>query len=254
MNPIDRPLPYRLIVRIVKRFTPHYTLLGTENLPEGPCIIVGNHAHAYGPIAAELYIPGPHYTWCAGEMMTRETVAEYAYRDFWSGKPAAVRPVYRLLSRLIPPLAVYIFGNAHTIAVHRDLRLITTFRQSAARLREGCRIVIFPECYAPHNNIVNGFQDRFVDLARCCVKAGLPAPVFVPMYLAPRLGVMSFGRPVRYDPDAAPDEERRRICGELMDGITACAAALPRHVVIPYDNSIPKRLYPKSLPVRVSEK
>ena len=45
-------------------------------------------------------------------------------------------------------------------------------------------------------------------------------------------------------------ELRARICAGLMDRITAMAAALPPHTVVPYRN-IPKRDYPKNTPIEV---
>ena len=63
---------YRVIRWLVWLFSPKYQLEGTENLPDEPCVIVGNHSHMYGPIEGELYTPGKHYVWCAGEMMNRE--------------------------------------------------------------------------------------------------------------------------------------------------------------------------------------
>ena len=51
----DDPVLYRLIRWIVKRVFPKYELTGTENLPDEPCVIVGNHAQAFGVVAAELY-------------------------------------------------------------------------------------------------------------------------------------------------------------------------------------------------------
>ncbi len=236
---------YRVIRRLVRRFSPKYRIVGSENLPAEPCVIVGNHCQMYGPIAAELYTPGRHAVWCAGEMMHREEVAAYAYRDFWSGKPKAVRWFYRLLSRLIGPLAELIFTNAHTVAVYHDARVIAAFRESIDLLEAGSRIVIFPEHYEEHNRIVHDFQDRFVDLARYYYKKTGRELDFVPMYLAPRLGTMFYGRPVRFDANAPIREERRRICGALMDAITEIAVAQPEHTVIPYPN-IPKRQYPKN--------
>ena len=81
---------YRVIRWLVWLFSPKYRLEGTENLPQEPCVIVGNHSHMYGPIAGELYTPGKHYVWCAGEMMHREEVAAYAYQDFWSDRKSVV--------------------------------------------------------------------------------------------------------------------------------------------------------------------
>ena len=110
-------------------------LKGTENLPEEPCVIVGNHSHMYGPIAGELYTPGKHQVWCAGEMMHWNEVHDYAYRDFWSDKPLPW--FFRFLSYLITPLAVCLFNNAHTVAVYHDTRLISTFRESMLKGLKG---------------------------------------------------------------------------------------------------------------------
>ena len=110
-------LLYKIIRWFVWLFSPKYRLEGAEKLPEEPCIIVGNHSHMYGPIAGEFYTPGKHYIWCAGQMMNRKEVAAYAYQDFWSRKPKAVRWLFKLASHLIVPLAMLVFGGAHTIPV-----------------------------------------------------------------------------------------------------------------------------------------
>ena len=99
-----------------------------ENLPDEPCAIIGNHTQLHGPIACELYFPDNYYTWCAGQMMKLKEVPEYAYTDFWSQKPKIIRPLFKLVSYIIPPLSVLIFNNARTIAVYRDNRILSTFR------------------------------------------------------------------------------------------------------------------------------
>ena len=237
---------YRVIRWLVWLFSPKYRLVGTENLPADPCVFAGNHSQMYGPIAAELYTPGPHYVWCVGEMMHADEVADYAYRDFWSMKPPWIRWFYRLLSRLIPPLSVLIFTSAHTIPVYHDARVLTTFRESVARLREGASLVIFPEHYTEHNHIVHDFQERFVDVARFYHKKTGKELSFVPMYTAPRLKMICYGRPIAFHADAPIAEERTRICRALMDAVTELAEALPEHTVVPYPN-VSKREYPKNI-------
>ena len=241
---------YRVIRWLVRVFSPKYTIVGRENLPADACIIVGNHSQMYGPIAGELYTPGKHDIWCAGEMMKKEEVAEYAYRDFWSYKPKAVRPFYKLLSRLVGPLAELIFTNAHTIAVYHDARLLTTFRETIEHLQDGRSIVIFPEHYVRHNNIIHDFQDKFIDLARVYYKRTGKALDFVPMYLSPRLKTITYGKPIRFSPETPIAQERARVCGGLMDAITEMATSMPLHTVVPYDN-IAKKQYPKNLPLEV---
>lgn len=242
---------YRVIKWLVWLFYPKMKVFGTENLPDGPCIVVGNHTQMNGPIACELYCPGNHYTWCAGEMMHWKEVQPYAFRDFWSQKPKAVQWWFKFLSYLIVPLSVCVFNNARCIGVYHDARIMSTFKETIAKLQEGARIVIFPEHDVPHNHIVYDFQDRFIDLARMYhKKSGAELP-FVPLYVAPGLKGLYFGKPVYFDSSAPLDEERRRICERLMADITDIACALPEHTVVPYRN-IPKQLYPKNTDHEVS--
>ena len=244
---------FRIICGLVRLFYPAPTLEGLENLPDGACVIAGNHAQMNGPIIAELYLPGDRAIWCSAEMMHFREVPDYAFRDFWSKKPPSVRWFYRLLSFLIAPLAVCLFNNAHCIGVYRDMRIMSTMRESVRRLAEGARVVIFPEHEVVHNAIVYEFQDRFIDLARFYHHQTGQALSFVPMYVAPALKKAVFGPPIRYDPDAAPDAERRRICGALMDAVTEIARAQPRHRVVPYPN-LPKSAYPCNKPDKETEK
>lgn len=239
---------YKIIKGLVRLIYPKTDMAGTEHLPKEASIIVGNHAQMNGPIVSELYIPGRHYTWCAGEMMELSEVPDYAYTDFWSGKPKGIRWFYRLLSYLIAPLSVCIFNNANTIPVYHDTRVVTTFRTSIKALTEGDSIVIFPEHAVGYNNILCGFQDKFIELARMYYRKTGKELSFVPVYIAPALRTAYFGEPVRYRAEADRNEERKRICGELMDSITALAAGLPPHRVVPYLN-ISKKDYPMNTPV-----
>lgn len=241
---------YRLIRWFVRLFSPKFQVIGAERLPDGPCVIVGNHSQMYGPIAGELYTPGKHYIWCAGEMMHPKEVPAYAFADFWSGKPKAFHWFFKLLSHMIVPLSVCIFTNAHTIPVYHDARLRSTFRESITKLQEGSTIVIFPEQHIKHNNIVCDFQDKFIDLARFYYKKTGEELSFVPMYLTPRRKEMIFGEPVRFHAGVPIAEERRRICDTLMDRITQIAVALPEHTIVPYPN-MPKKDYPKNIPLEV---
>lgn len=242
---------YRLIRAGVRLFYPKMELVGTENLPAEPVIVVGNHAQMHGPIAGELFYPGAKAIWCAGEMMRCRDVPAYAYQDFWSRKPKATRWFYKLLSYLIAPLSACIFTCADTIAVYHDARLLSTYRKSIAALRSGASLLIFPEHDAPHNHIVCEFQDKFVDTARFYYKKTGREVSFVPMYVAPKLKKLIFGKPIRFCAANPIEAERARICKYLMEEITAIACAQPPHTVVPYLN-VPKKQYPRNLPCEVS--
>lgn len=232
---------------LVKLFYPKITVEGQENLPDEPCILVGNHTQMNGPICGELYLPMKSVTWCAWQMMHMKEVPAYAYRDFWSQKPKYLRWFYKLLSYIIAPLSACIFNNASTIPVYHDARLLSTFRSTVDALQNGTSVLIFPECYTPHNHIVNAFQDKFVDVAKLYYKRTGKAIHFVPLYIAPYLKKMYIGKPVQFNPAAPIEEERKRICEYAADEITATAVSLPLHTVVPYAN-LPKKAYKTNIP------
>lgn len=246
-------LLYKAIEALVRLFYPKMEVVGTENLPDEPAIIVGNHTQMNGPIACELYFPGDRYTWCAGQMMHLKEVPGYAYRDFWSKKPKGIRWFYKILSYLIAPLSVCVFNNAKTIAVYRDSRIISTFRDTVEKLQEGSSIIIFPEHDEDYNNILCQFQDKFIDVARIYYKKTGTELSFVPLYIAPYLKKMYIGKPIRFCSSAPIKEERERICNYLMEEITKIACSLPQHTVVPYRN-VPKKLYPSNIPDEVLKK
>lgn len=239
--------PFKVIKALVKLFFPQMEVVGRENLPGDPCIIVANHTQMNGPIASELYFPGDHYIWCAGQMMHLKDVPAYAFQDFWSQKPRWTHPFYKILSYLIAPLSVCVFNNAHTIGVYHDTRIISTFKNTINTLCEGANVVIFPEHDVKHNHIVYDFQDKFIDIARLYHKKTGKELAFVPMYIAPKLRQMHIGTPIRFQADEPMDIQRRRICTYLMGSITQIACGLPEHTVVPYRN-IPRKDYPSNLP------
>lgn len=113
----EKPILFRIIKRLVRLFYGKTEIIGWENLPEHNTVIVANHAQMNGPLVGELYLPENCYTWCAGQMMNRKEVPEYAFTDFWSQKPKWTHPFYKLLSHVIAPLADYLFNHARTIPV-----------------------------------------------------------------------------------------------------------------------------------------
>jgi hypothetical protein len=239
---------FRIIKGLVRLIYPKIRAVGVENLPDEPVIIVGNHCQMNGPIVGELYVPGEPYIWCAGEMMHRADVPEYAFRDFWSQKPKWTHPMYRLLAHIITPFSVCVFNNARTIGVYRDQRVMTTFRETVSMLKEGRNILIFPERNERDNNILYKFDENFVDVARLYYKKTGEKLTFVPMYIAPYLKESYIGEGIEYNPENDPAEERSRICSYISAAITKTARELPEHTVVPYRN-IGRRHYLKNTDV-----
>lgn len=131
-----------------------------------------------------MYFPKNKSIWTMGQMLNKKEVPAYAFEDFWSRKPRWTHWFYKILSHMIAPIAAYIFNNADTIAVYKDTRIITTFKQSIKKLNVGNNIVIFPENRVEFNEIINKFQDKFIDVAKLYYKKYNKELYFVPMYYA----------------------------------------------------------------------
>lgn len=235
-------LLFKIIKKTIRLFYGKMKIEGKENLPKENAIIVANHSQLNGPIAGELFMPDNCYIWCAGQMMDFKEVPRYAFSDFWSQKPKWTHPFYKVLSYLIAPFAVCIFNNARTIAVHRDMRIMSTFKESIKMLKNHCNILIFPEKDEKHNNILYQFQENFVDVAKLYHKKTGIELTFVPLYIAPKLKTMYIGKGICFNSENSIEEERTRICAYLSEEITKIARDLPEHTVVPYRN-IPKKYY-----------
>ena len=233
---------FKFCAIFVKMFCKRSEFIGIENLPEEPCIFAGNHAQMFGPINAELYFPTKKLIWCDGPMMNRKEFPQYAYSNFWGGKPNFFQ---KILAPLLAPLITYIFRTADALPVYRDMRIMQTYKQSTEALKDGANIVILPECPEEHNEIVNKFNEYFIDVARFYYKHEGKELSFVPMYYCVELKKTLIGKPIKFDAGKSIENERKRICEYLMNEITSLAKSLPVHKVIPF-NSVNKKYYKNS--------
>lgn len=231
-----KPILFKIIRFIVKIFYKKREFIGVENLPEEPSLIISNHAQIHGPLTCEIDFPTFKYVWCIGQMMNIKEVPSYAYQDFWSNKPKYIRWFFKICSYLMAPLASYIFTHADTIGVYKDVRVISTFKETVKKLEDGANIVIFPENPTKYNDIVNDFQEHFIDVARLYYKKTNKEISFIPMYIAAKLKKVAIGKPIKYNHELNIDEQRKIICEYLKEEITNLAKSLPVHNVVPYNN------------------
>lgn len=241
-NPNKKPLTYRIIRGTINFFFHKRTFLKKSNLPKEPCIIVTNHSQMYGPICCELYLDDPKTIWCISQMLDKKEVRDYAYNDFWSEKPKYIRWYFKMISKLFGPLLYHLMYYSNTLPVYKDNRIMATFKESIKKLNEGHNIIIFPESRNPFNEIINDFQENFVDLAKLYYRRYNKELYFVPMYNAVNLKKMVYGTPIKYDPNIDLEEQKHLICNHLKQEITTLAKELPLHKVVPYDN-LPRRKY-----------
>lgn len=233
---------FKTVRFLVRLFYGKAEIIGLENIPANDAVIVANHSQMNGPIMGELFMPKNCYIWCAGQMMDLKEVPHYAFKDFWSQKPRWTHPFFKLLSYIIAPLSSAVFNNARTIAVYRDKRVISTFKQSVSFLSEGKNLLIFPEKDEKYNNIIYALEENFIDIARLYFKKTKRELTFVPMYIAPNLKKAFVGEGIKFKAKSDGEAERHRICKLLAESITNIGQSLDEHIVVPYRN-IPKKYY-----------
>ena len=233
---------FRFIAFWVRCFYRRCEFIGVENIPNEPCVFVGNHSHMHTPVMAECYFLVKKLTWCDAPMFDKKAFKEYAYRVFWGGKP---KWFHKIIAWVLAPLVAYIFKNADALPVYRDMRIVKTYKASVDCFLQGNSVLILPERPEEHNEILNKFNEYFVDVARFYYKSSNKELLFAPMYYAPKLKKTIFGNAIRFNGSASIEEERQRICTYLIEEITRIAKELPVHTVIPY-NTMPKKQYKKS--------
>lgn len=241
-----KPWFFRFAVKIIKLFYRKRKYIGIENLPEEPCIIIGNHSQIHGPLTTEIYYPRKKAIWCTWEMRELKEVPKYAQTIFWPNKRKGTRWFYKLLSYIIAPIASYALSRADTLPVYRDKRLIVTLKKSLTALNNGEDVVIFPETDDGYNNIINELQEGFLQVAKFYYSKYKKELNIVPMYNAATLKTVIFGKPIKFDSTKPVEEQNTKVLNYLKEELTKIALSLPRHKVIPFLNRCSKKDYPYS--------
>ena len=222
-----------------------YKFVGLENIPDEPSLIISNHSQTYGPVVSQTRFPFTVYTWCTGEMLDKKEIPDYAMKDFWANCSKFKRGACLVFIKMISPMVAHVFNGLNAVGVYKDARIMVTFKHTVELLKQGEHVIIFPEKHSHYNNVINDFQDKFIDVARLYYKSTGKAVKFVPTYIAPRLKTVVFGKPISYSADTDVNVVREEISNYLKEEITNLALELPSHKVVPYEN-LPKKQYPYS--------
>lgn len=236
---------FKLVYLIAKLRVGKYKFVGLDNIPDEPSLIISNHAQTYGPVVSQTRYPFKVHAWCTGEMLNKKEIPEYAMKDFWASRSKFKRGVCRIFIKIIAPFVAHEFNGLNAIGVYKDARIMVTFKHTVELLKQGEHIIIFPEKHSPYNNVINDFQDKFIDVARLYYKTTGKEVNFVPTYIAPRLKTVVFGRPIAFNAKIDVNVLREEIGKYLKEEITNLALELPLHRVVPYEN-LPKKKYPYS--------
>lgn len=203
-----------------------YRCLGSENIPaNGPAIFVANHLGSTGPIQMILSVPVRLYPWVIAEMVDHQRAPQYLYDDF-------IHPAWHLqgqfgmlTSNLISKVSVRLLRGLKSVSVDRNRGCtVSPFRRSLALLREGKKVLVFPEdAKQPVNpeTSLHPFLCGFILLGSLYFQqVGAPLP-FLPAAVSPKRRTVSIGAPIFFQ-DNHPHKrsEIYRVCKALETEIS----------------------------------
>lgn len=213
---------FNVLSRIAYPFLPVKKAEYAEPVGEEPVIFLANHLGAVGPMYMSITFPLRDNVaiWCNEGMMEESMTVEYVRHDWWWKPESKLAPFY---SATIPYIAKAIvpkvLRSAPTIAVCRDVRIMTTMRKSLAALKEGKHIVIFPELPDGHNSHAEELQMGWLNLVTMYKRATGKDVKMVPVHIDEANKVFRVGKGIMADPDVPLKEQESRIERYLAAGL-----------------------------------
>ena len=202
--------------------TRRYRTEWAEPFAGEPCVFIGNHAGAFGPLEMTTKFPtwDRQCLWCNEGIMNRKTCPDYIRHDYWWPEDSRLAGLW---SAVLPPVVACILPpilrSAPMIPVFHDMRITRTFRESVQRMAEGKHIVIFPEQ-------ADGYQSHKEELSMgwltlcpmAAARLGKPIRIY-PVHVDYHAHVFRVAPPVVYDTSRTPEEQSAEIEAALIRGI-----------------------------------
>lgn len=190
-------------------------LVGAENLPkDGPIVYVANHALALGPIAVAASLPVRLYPWAVADMLDWDRAAAYLKKDFIEPQLQIPPPLSLFAARALSQISVRLLRSAGCIPVWHGERLLETYRISLNYLTQGRNLLIFPEDPSQPRDEQCGmspFMKGFARLGELYFERTQKVLQFYPMAVHPVLRQVKLGKPITFNPNNNPANERTRI-------------------------------------------
>ncbi|MBN1777123.1 MAG: hypothetical protein JW811_03290 [Clostridiales bacterium] len=225
----------KIIIFFLRLLMPH-KVVGKEHLQgleDGTMIFICNHGEVYGPVAATLHMPVSFRSWSISEMMDKDIIVDYLYRNTAVRQDWCPNFMKMPLTKMFARFFLWAFKSMEAIPVYRSSphELIKTFRMTVDAMQAGDNLLIFPERGDRYEPGERGYAEEgigdlytgFAMLAPAVYRRTGKAAVFIPVYASKKLKTLTFGEGIRYDPSAPASEEKLRIVAGLTHSIEAMA-------------------------------
>jgi len=195
--------------------------------PDTSCVFTCNHGEIWGPVVTNLFIPFSFRPWVINEIAEASQSTTYLYDYTFKRQRWIPEKLKWPATRLTTAFLKWCMRSLDSITVYRDspLALVRTFRDTATAMEAGDNILIFPE--NPNDPSlekpgylregIGPFFSGFAMVAQFYYQHTGKRAQFYPIYADKKAHTLTFGEPVRYDPDTPANKEKRRIADHLRD-------------------------------------
>ena len=213
---------YRFLRGLVRAFTPTVKTVWEEPWDGEPCVFCPNHARAWGPIDMMIYfeLRDTTHLWYNAGILDRKGLPAYVRNDNWWNPKSRLAPFYNvtvpyIVAALLPPLVKTTPG----IPVYYDTRVLKTFRESIAQLKQGNQIVIFPQFPDGYQSHAEQLSKGFLMIAPMAWKSCGLKLKFYPVHVDQDKRTILVQKPVQFDPERTLQEQEAELLEVLTKGI-----------------------------------
>lgn len=180
-------------------------------------VFIANHYEIYGPIAVFLRFPFKFRPWVIDKMCDEKSIEAQMSIGFYNNYKWIPKFIKVIIVKIAKRFLLFVIRFARPIPVSRDnpRANIKTMQTSTEVLNKKTSIVIFPE----RNSVKQGvgeFMTGFEYLGKYYYQKTGKKISFYPLFVSHKKSSMYIEKPVIFNPENDPAEEKKRIVNELF--------------------------------------
>lgn len=183
-------------------------------------VFIVNHYELFGPVAMFLRFPYKFRPWVIDRIMNPESVEKQMSISVYNNFKRFPMWFKKLSVKALKNLMVFTMKHAKAIAVSKDnpRENLLALKESSITMQNGVSIVIFPELSYVESG-VGEFQTGFEHLAKYHHQKTGQKVTFYPIFISRENGEMYIEKPIIYNPNNDPNEEKQNIVAYLRNAM-----------------------------------
>lgn len=183
-------------------------------------VFVCNHYEIYGPVVVFLRFPFKFRPWVIDKMCEPQSIEQQMSIGFYNNYKWLPKWFKVFLVKIAKRLILFVIRFARPIPVSRDnpRANLKTMQTSVDVLNKKNNIVIFPELSSVKEG-VGEFMSGFEHLGKYYYQKTGKKISFYPVFISKKKSTMFIEKPVVFNPENEPNQEKERIVKSLHDAI-----------------------------------